>query len=320
MSAICPFALPRPAGAVLLAAALAAGSAAAEEALPGPKTEWPLVQAVDVPEVAVVKADHLKVVRIGYALTSDDPYADAWWEAPYVEVEVVPQQMANPALMEQTIDTVRVQGLTDDEYIAWRVSWDDPSPDANVDVSRFSDAVAIEFPLDEGALPMMGDEQSKVQILYWKALWQKDVDVGFQDVQDVHPNFWSDLYWFAQGPFPYPVPDAFEDPAAKQWFVAYQAGNPMAAFSRRQPVQELVAKGFSTLTNQPYSVTTAKGVWVRDSWAVVFMRPLRTDDPLDYQFELGATGQIAFAVWDGGAGNASGRKHWSDWVEFEVEP
>ena len=282
-------------------------------------TPWPAARSPGLPEVAVIAADRLVAVKIDHPLVTENPYAVEWWRAPYVEVELAAQQMARPMLEEQSIESLRVQALTDGTTIAWRVSWPDATPDGNVDVSRFTDAVAIEFPLDADALPMMGGEEARVQILYWKALWQKDVDVGFQDVQDVHPNFWSDLYWFAEGEFPYPVPEAFQSPMALQWFVANQAGNPMAAFSRRQPVQELVARGFSTLTNQPYSVTTAKGVWVRDRWAVVFRRPMRTDDPLDYQFEPGATAMVAFAVWEGSANNVGGRKHWSDWVEFEIE-
>ena len=225
----------------LSAFGVAAGLLGTSGALHGEAAAWPEPLLPGVPEVAVTPSDHLVVVKLDHLLTADNPYSVEWWQAPYMEVEVVPQQMAMPSLAEASIETIRVQALTDGEHIAWRVSWSDSTPDGNVDVSRFSDGVAIEFPLDEGALPMMGDEESKVQILYWKALWQKDIDVGFQDVQDVHPNFWSDLYWFAEGEFPYPVPEAFQNPTALQWFVAHQAGNPMAVFSRRQPVQELVA-------------------------------------------------------------------------------
>ncbi len=304
---------------ILVAGCLAGAANTSGLAAGEPSASWPAAGVAALPEVAVVAAEELVVVKIDHALLSEDPYSVDWWVAPYVEVEIDAQQMARPALDEASVGTLRVQGLTDGTYIAWRVSWRDTTPDGNVDVSRFTDGVAVEFPLDPDALPMMGDEESKVQILYWKALWQKDIDVGFQDVQDVHPNFWTDLYWFAEGEFPYPVPTAFENPVAMQWFVAHQAGNPMAAFSRRQPVQELVAKGWSTLTIQPYSVTTSRGTWVRDSWAVVFRRPMITDDPLDYQFAAGMAGQIAFAVWDGASNNVGGRKHWSDWVDFRIE-
>ncbi|MFQ5983915.1 MAG: ethylbenzene dehydrogenase-related protein [Alphaproteobacteria bacterium] len=280
----------------------------------------PLTQPLaGTPEVAIIGADRLVVVRVP-ELKADDPYAIQWWQAPYVEVDVVPQEMAMPTLEEASVERVRLQTLHDGRRIAWRVSWEDQTLDGNVDVNRFSDAVALEFPLDDGAAPMMGDEESRVQILHWKALWQKDIDEGFQDVQDLHPSFWSDLYWFAKGRFPYPVPEAFDNPAARQWFPALRAGNPMATWKRRQPVEELLAQGWGTLTHQPYVVTAAKGTWLREQWAVVFTRPLETDDPLDHQFAPGATGQIAVAVWDGSTGNVGARKHWSDWVAFEVEP
>lgn len=268
-------------------------------------------------EVAVTKVERLVVPRVA-KLATDNPHSAQWRDAGYVEVPILPQQMAMPTLAAASIDRVRLQGLTDGRRIAWRVSWADPAPDGNVDTGRFSDAVAIGFPLDAGAPPMMGAENLRLQILYWKALWQKDIDVGFQDVQDLHPNYWSDLYWFAEGEFPYPVPASFQHPAAKQWFVAHQAGNPMAAFSRSQPVEELVAEGWSTLTHQPHTATTGKGAWLNGRWAVVMTRPLTTTDPLDYRFATGGKGQIVCAVWQGGDENRGGRKHWSGWTDFEV--
>jgi DMSO reductase family type II enzyme heme b subunit len=93
----------------------------------------------------------------------------------------------------------------------------------------------------------------------------------------------------------------------------------MANFDRTEPVDELVAEGFGTLTAQERRVTTGRGVWRDGRWAVVFARPLTSDDPLDYQFHLGARGTVAVAVWEGSAGNVGGRKHWSNWVPFEVQ-
>jgi hypothetical protein len=269
-------------------------------------------------EAAVTKADALVVLRVPRLLT-DNPYWERWRDAAYVEVPVMAQQMAMPTMATPSIDAVRVQGLTDGRRIAWRVSWKDPTADGNVDTGRFSDAVAVGFPLDAGAPPMMGADNLRVQILYWKALWQKDLDVGFQDVQDLHPNFWSDLYWFAEGEFPYPVPASFQLPASRQWFIAHQAGNPMAAFSRSQPIEELVAEGWSTLTHQPHSASAGKGAWKDGVWSVVISRPLKTTDPLDYTFTTGGRGQIVCAVWQGSEGNRGGRKHWSMWTDFEVQ-
>jgi len=305
-----------PAGAAPSASVVTAPSPAPSPTV-NPDGSWPAVRRER--EVAVTRADKLEVVRVE-RIASEDPFWAAWTQAPFVVVPLIPQQMAMPRAEAASIQELRVQGLTDGRTIAWRIGWDDATPDGNVDTGRFSDAVAIGFPLDPGAPPMMGARGLRVQILYWKALWQKDADAGFQDVQSLHPNYWSDLYWFAEGQFPYPVPSAFQLPASRQWFIAHQAGNPMAAFSRTQPIEELVAEGWSTLTHQPQSATSGRGAWVDGKWAVVFVRPLRTTDPLDYTFSTGGKGQAVFAGWNGSAGNRGGRKQWSTWVDFEVGP
>ena len=249
-----------------------------------------------------------------------DPASAQWDEAPTLDVEVLPQTIAAPVLETATIKNVRIQSLSDDQWIAWRLGWDDPTQDMNVDAGRFCDAVAIQLPLTRYAQYTMGDKNTKVQILHWKALWQKDIDEQFQDVQDLHPNYWTDMYWFAEGEFPYRVPGAFSDPVSRQWFAAEQARNPVSQFGRKQPTEELIAAGYGTLTTQPVSVTVGRGAWTSGRWTVVFARPKHTDDPADYQFGAGGQKVLSLAVWDGSAGNSGGRKHWSNWIPFEVQP
>ena len=247
-----------------------------------------------------------------------DPLGKLWETTPGMAVPLLLQNVTMPVLEQASVDSVRVQGLTDGRWIAWRLSWPDANPDLNVDAARFTDAAAIQFPVSENASFMMGGPAMKVQILQWKALWQKDVDEHFQDVQDLHPNYWADLYWFAEGGPPYEVPGSFADQRSHAWFPAHEAGNPMAKWDRTQPVEELVAEGFGTLSAQDQSVTQGRGAWQAGRWAVVFARPMATPDPLDYQFRVGAAGQIGAAVWNGDAGNVGGRKHYSNWVSFRV--
>ena len=281
-------------------------------------TVWP-PRMTTVPEVAVTRGDQVNAVRVR-SIGSDNPYAEVWKQAPYFETPLQAQQMAMPTIPAPTVTSLRAQALRDGERIAFRLSWADSTADGNVDSGQFTDAVAVEFPLDAGAAPMMGHKGAKVHILHWKALWQKDMDVGFQDVQDLHPNYWYDLYWFAEGKFPFPVKSgAFKDPRSLQWFIAQSAGNPMAVFSRTQPVEELIAEGYGSLTHQPQSASTGKGAWVNGQWAVVISRPLTTNDASDFQFKPGNT-QIAFAVWQGGSGNVGGRKNWTSWSSMAVAP
>ena len=267
-----------------------------------------------------VEPGEIPVTRIDGGLPLEDPQAAVWSATPAVSVAVQVQNETMPMLDQATVSSVDVQALTDGRQIAWRVSWADPTADYFLDTDRFCDAVAIQFPLIANATYKMGDRDFPVQIMQWKAIWQKDIDEGFQDVQDLHPNYWADLYWFAEGKFPFRVPEAFQRTESRDYFVAYRAGNPMADLDRQQPIQELIAEGFGTLTNQPQQAAVGGGVWRDGRWSVVFGRPLTTTDGSDYQFEPGKRDVVAFAVWNGGAENVSGRKQYSQWVVFQVQP
>lgn len=252
-------------------------------------------------------------------LPSDDPYAGVWNRAPAVRITLKPQQETMPMLENPSVEAVEVQALTNGRRIAWRMSWADPQADFYLDTDRFCDAAAIQFPLAANASFKMGDRDFPVYIVQWKAIWQKDVDEGFQDVQDLHPNYWTDLYWFAEGGFPFRVPAAFRRPESLDYFVAYRAGNPLADFRRQQPFQELIAEGFGTLTTQSQQTIIGRGQWKDGRWAVVFCRAMETTDSWDYQFRPGTRDLVAFAVWEGGAGSVSGRKHYSEWAAFQVQ-
>lgn len=252
------------------------------------------------------------------------PDAPSWERAIATPIRLGPQNMAMPALEQPTISQVMIHALATPTRLAIRVTWEDPQVDGNVDAARFSDAAALQFPLAADASIMMGAPQVPVQILLWKAVWQKDVDEHFQDVQDLHPNYWADQYWFAKpaatqpasAATPYRVPESFQDPRSHAWFPAKQADNPNAQWQRTQPVEELSAEGFGTLSTQRDSATQGRGVWQNGRWSVTFIRPLRTGDAFDAQIH--GTGQLAVAVWEGSSGNVGGRKHHTQWTPFEI--
>jgi hypothetical protein len=260
----------------------------------------------------------LTVGRVRSAADAIDPFAELWGDAPSIEIPLDPQMLAVPMLEHATIETAQVQALTDGHTIAWRVSWEVDSPSTIADTGIFPDAVAFQFPLDELASYMMGGPDAPVHVLYWRAQWQKDIDERFQDIYAMYPNFWSCGYWFAEGDFPPRVPEAFTNVYSHQWFVAKQAGNPMADFNRTSPVDEMLAEGFGSLTYKPDGTADGRGEWRDGRWFVVFVRPV-ADDELSRLFRAGAPSQFGVAVWDGEAGNVGGRKHYSFWVPFEVE-
>ncbi|MCG3138833.1 MAG: hypothetical protein HJJLKODD_02702 [Phycisphaerae bacterium] len=269
----------------------------------------------------------LLIPKISSIPKQPDPVAEFWTAAPIRKVTLKPQNVAMPAVYEAAITEADLQAVWDGSQIAFRVSWADSTVDQNVDTARFTDAVAIQFPLVRDASFMMGGKLFPVQIIQWKALWQKDIDEHFQDVQDVHPNYWADFYWFAtpqdkhpaQGS-PYRVPESFQNPTALMWFAAHQSKNPEAQFERRQPVQEMIAEGFGSLVAQTDSASRGCGVYQNGRWYITIVRPLTTEDREDFQFYPGQTDQIGVAIWEGSSKNVGGRKQYSDWISLQVQP
>jgi hypothetical protein len=249
----------------------------------------------------------------------DDPLAPEWETAAAVTINLERQDQTMPMLETVNVPSITVRAMSDGRRIAWHMSWDDAQADYPLDTDRFCDAVAIQFPLKANAAYTMGARDFPVQIIQWKAIWQKDIDEHFQDVQDLHPNYWADLYWFADGQWPYRVPDDFTRTESLDWFIAYRAGNPMADMYRRIPVQEMFAEGFGTLIQQPDSISIGRGVWRDGRWSVVIARPMETTDASDFQFTPGTRSTVAFAVWDGAAENVAGRHQQTQWVVFEVQ-
>ncbi len=295
----------------------------AEPAAPPAAEPAPDLAEPDEPDPAEApepEEDAVDVRRIDVTPSVDNPHDAAWDDVPAMDIAMEPQQMAPPRLDAITISHVTVQAVHDGSRMAWRLSWDAPDPRDQVRSGEAGDAVAIQIPLVDNAPYTMGAEGMPVHILHWRAMWQRDVDEGFQGVHALFPNTWVDLYWFTEGDPPYTLPDSFEDERSHEWLIAYSAGNPMADFNRDRPVEELAAEGFGTTTYVPDTPSHARGVWADGRWSVVIDRPLNGDDPLAERLTGDGEHAIALAVWDGAAGNIGGRKHYCTWVPMRIEP
>ncbi|MCC6283741.1 MAG: hypothetical protein IT439_00355 [Phycisphaerales bacterium] len=271
-----------------------------------------------VPSDPAPAAPRLIVKRVGTVPVDLGPGDVIWSAAPALDVPLQPQITTMPTLTTATVTSISVQGVTDGARVAWRFSWADAHPAMETETGRFSDAVGIQFPMAPDAPYLMGGPGLPVRSIYWKALWQRDVDEGFVDVTTLYPNAWSDLYWFAEGGAPARVPASFKDVRSRPWFVPLSAGNPVSEQHRSTPVEEITAEGFGSLTHVPDGVADGRGAWQEGAWGVVIHRPI-TNDALSGLFAPGKASTFAVAVWDGDAGNAGGRKHHSLWVEYEVE-
>jgi DMSO reductase family type II enzyme heme b subunit len=87
-------------------------------------------------------------------------------------------------------------------------------------------------------------------------------------------------------------------------------------------VECLIARGFGTLTSRGPTAQVARGGARRsvDGWAVVFLHPLGAEEHDDaVVLEPGRTLSIAFAVWDGAAGDRNGQKSVTIWHRISIE-
>ena len=254
-----------------------------------------------------------------------DAKSDIWNNAQVFVIPVMPQNVTNPQLLKASVANVKVKSINDGNKIAFLIEWTDSTRDATVDVDKFSDQVALQLPLNPDTVPnfMMGQKKGRVHIIHWKAVWQDDIEKGFQDVKTAHPNYWTDIYYFqeknADGTTTAAkdaTVDQFKSKEAKNYMAGAYAGNPMSIFDRKEPVEETLAEGYGTLTTQEKQDATAWGVWENNTWKVIIVRSLVSTDPLDAP--LAKNTQICFAVWNGTFKNVGAKKHYSMWNDLII--
>ncbi len=228
-----------------------------------------------------------------------DPLHPAWLKAPHTEI---PLRLL--WLRRKSVETVRTRALFNERQIAIMVVWDDPMVNGSFLKSEdFRDAVAVQFPLQREGKPFfgMGDRDRPVRIWHWKADWQREV-VKRQDVDITYPNMAVDFY-----------PD-------ESLFITGLAVGNLFSLPKTSPVEELNATGQGTVTPLPKEAQRVEGngIWAMGKWWVVFRRALGTEDPYDVQFRIGDRIPIAFAVWDGDAGDRGGQKAVTTWQVLEI--
>jgi len=99
------------------------------------------------------------------------------------------------------------------------------------------------------------------------------------------------------------------------------AGNPVST-PGRSPVENLVAKGYSSLTDnetEDNPKLNGYGKWTSDKWTIVFKRELFSKDPFDVSFKEGGVTPVSFALWDGSEMQRGGRKGVSTWYYVGLE-
>ena len=188
----------------------------------------------------------------------------------------------------------------------------------------FRDAAAVEFSLaPDPPFFAMGAKGEFVNIWMWKAERQADLEPAFQDLEKVYPNIGIDSYPnLLRSPLEQPMRNALTLQSDTTFVTAWGAGNIVADPTRKSPAEDLRAQGFGTLKARPRVDQTvqATGTYGMDTYRVVFRRALAPNGPEAVALRPGTTVSVAFAVWNGSAGDRDGKKSVTIWQDLKIAP
>ncbi len=231
-----------------------------------------------------------------------DPEHAIWKNVPVSNVQLIPlNARKNP------VNRIRFQSLINDEGIAIRVEWDDPTENRSSSRHQdFKDAVAVEFALGDVLLHShghnepffgMGNRGKPVNIWQWRADWQTEIETK-KMLEYATKGMDMDVLIFGGEVNPVESLNPFRD----------------------VPVEEMNAEGFGTLTPQPQTKQNVlgKGIWKDGKWQVVFYRTLESLNRWDVKFQNKQPVLVAFAVWNGEEQDRNGRKVVSMWQRLNI--
>lgn len=217
-----------------------------------------------------------------------------------------------------------VRAVHDGKDLALLLTWADTTHDATaIRPQDFRDAVAVEFPTaGEPPFFAMGQVGAPVNIWMWKAERQADLEPAFQDLEKVYPNLGIDSYPnVARSALEQPARHALTLESNPMFVTAWGAGNIVADPTRKSPTEDLNAVGFGTLRARPRpdQNVQATGEWGTDTYRVVLRRTLKPTGKDAVQLTPGGSTPVAFAVWDGSAGDRNGKKNVTIWQDLRLE-
>lgn len=258
------------------------------------------------------KLSPAEVVAVRVARVPSDPADAAWKDAPIHTAMLLLQDLVEPRLSVPSTPKMRVQAATDGSTIAFRLSWDDGSPDDVVAPARFADACAVQLPTTLGRdlpAPQMGEPGRPVEITYWRASWEAWKGGRPDDIHALYPNTATPHYPQDAASLAPGSPDQVA--MANRYNPARAVGNPMEG-PRDRTVQDLVAEGPGTLRPAPAQISTGSGKRSATGWEIVLVRPLPKG------LQGGGRSQVAVAVWQGAGKEVGSRKMRSAWIPLAV--
>lgn len=248
----------------------------------------------------------------------EHPDAGVWRDAPHVNLHLMPLWWRD-----DRPEILTVQALHDGKEIALRLMWEDETHDHSVIRPQdFRDGAALEFSLeDDPPFFAMGERNHFVNIWMWKSERQADLEPAFQDIDKVYPNLGIDSYPnLMRSPVEQPARHALTLESDPDFITGWGAKNIVSDPTRRSAVEDLSAQGFGTLKAHPVfdNEIQAKGVYDFGTYRVVFRRSLDGDSKNAVRFTPGEIISVAFAIWNGSAGDRDGKKSVTIWQELYV--
>lgn len=259
----------------------------------GPEETAALVAFVRslIPEGAAERyAQHQEVVgarRVDAVPTApEDP---RWNDGTEVRIVLAPMWWRDGSVTE-----VHACVLHDGESLALRLRWPDSTRDDRALGGLRSDGAALQLTSDvEPPVFGMGSPGHTVNIWHWKA-FRPDDTLGLADFLEsrIHGGGVSDVPIYAPAP---------------------------GVARPRTEGEDLRVRGIPSVAGADRDQTIlAVPSWANDEWQVVFSRKLgTTDESID--LEPGHQVLLAFAIWNGGAGDSGGQKSISIWHRLDIE-
>jgi cytochrome c oxidase cbb3-type subunit 2 len=248
----------------------------------------------------------------------DHPQSGTWRIATPINLHLMPLWWRSDRPEEVT-----VRALHDGKTLAILMVWHDETNDNTaLRPQDFRDAAAIQFSLEANPpFFAMGATGAPVNIWMWKSERQADLDVAYQDVERAYPNVGIDSYPnLMRSAVEQPFRHALTLQSDPTFVTGWGAGNIVSDPERKSPVEDLTAKGFGTLQARPRidQKVVAHGVHGQGSYEVMFRRTLSPTGEGAVALRPGSTVPVAFAVWNGSAGDRDGKKSVTIWQDLKI--
>ena len=248
----------------------------------------------------------------------DHPDSGVWGAATPVNLHMMPLWWRSDRPEEVT-----VRALHDGRDIALLMVWQDETNDETaLRPQDFRDAAAVQFSLTANPpFFAMGEKASAVNIWMWKSERQADLEPVYQDLEKVYPNLGIDSYPnLTRSAVEQPFRHALTLESDPTFVTGWGAGNIVSDPQRKSPAEDLTARGFGTLQARPRidQKVDARGVYGSGTYRVMFRRPLKPSGQGGAVLQPGAIVPVAFAVWNGSAGDRDGKKSVTIWQDLKI--